>query len=229
MHMHKNRTVLTIVANCVDSWPAVYGRCYILLACCKWVHTPALLVTYMSEICPSKDTVVFLIYMLNFCMWIESRSTDFTYYLWSFWYTASCHDIRQQIFAHMHLSVASFTAFLACSMKFAYYKRRTLCKQQQIYLLIIWNMICYNIISEFYLHAIPSYAWNDKHCYGGKNTNDYRQNKNHINDQHSAMRVLFPTSTLRKTDWSISHHTTWEIFLTLKCAAIDRLRHTSCW
>ena len=91
------------------------------------------------------------------------------------------------------------------------------------------NMICCNIISEFYLHAIPSYAWNDKHCYGGNKANDSRQDDNHINGHHSATGVLFPTSTHRKADWSVSHNTTGEVFLTLQCAAIDLLRHSSCW
>ena len=57
---------------------------------------------------------------------------------------------------------------------------------------LIGNMIGYNTISEFYLHAIPSYAWNDKHCYGGNKANHRRDNDNNINGQHSATRATLP-------------------------------------
>ena len=62
------------------------------------------------------------------------------------------------------------------------------------------NMICYNIISKFYLHAIPPYAGNDKHCYGGNKANYHRQDDNNINGHHSRMGKPFPTSTHRKAD-----------------------------
>ena len=70
------------------------------------------------------------------------------------------------------------------------------------------------------LHLLPSYAWNHKHCYGGKNTKCCWQDDGHINGHCSVMRVLWPVSTHRKAEWSVSHSTAGETLLTLECAAV---------
>ena len=77
------------------------------------------------------------------------------------------------------------------------------------------------------LHALPSYACNDKHCYGGNEAYGCWQNNNHIDGHHNTTRKLFPASTHREAEWGISHSTTGKAFLALKYATVD-LPNQSC-
>ena len=70
------------------------------------------------------------------------------------------------------------------------------------------------------VHSLPSYACDDKHCYGGKEANSCWQDNDHVDSQHHTTRALFPASTHREAEWSISHSTTAKVFLALKCATV---------
>ena len=71
------------------------------------------------------------------------------------------------------------------------------------------------------LHSLPSYACDDKHCYGGNEANSCWQDNDHVDSQHHIMRALFSASTHREAEWSISHSTRGKAFLALKCATVD--------
>ena len=79
------------------------------------------------------------------------------------------------------------------------------------------------------LHLFPSYAWNNKHCYGSDNTNSCWQADGHINGHNTGMREQFPAPTHREAEWSVLHSGTGEALLTLECAAVFMLNSSSCW
>ena len=79
------------------------------------------------------------------------------------------------------------------------------------------------------LHLFPSYAWNNKHCYGGDNTNSCWQADGHINGHNTGMREQFPAPTHREAEWSVLHNGTGEALLTLECAAVVMLNLSCSW
>ena len=79
------------------------------------------------------------------------------------------------------------------------------------------------------LHLFPSYARNNKHCYGGDDTNGCWQADGHINGHNTGMREQFPASTYREAEWSVLHNSTGEALLTLECAAVFLLNLSWCW
>ena len=80
----------------------------------------------------------------------------------------------------------------------------------------------WHLVSQSNVHAFPSYEWNDKHRYWGDNTDDCWRDDGHINGHPGATRVLFPASTHREAEWSVSHSTAGETLLTLECAAVEQ-------
>ena len=64
--------------------------------------------------------------------------------------------------------------------------------------------------------------------YGCNLANGCWQENDHIDGQHNTTWILFPASTHREAEWSISHSTTGKAFLALKCTTVD-LPSQSCW
>ena len=85
-----------------------------------------------------------------------------------------------------------------------------------------------NLYMYLNLHLSPSYAWNNKHCYGGNNTNGCWQTDGHINGHNTGMREQFPAPTYREAEWSVLHSGTGEALLTLECAAVFMLNLSWC-
>ena len=86
-----------------------------------------------------------------------------------------------------------------------------------------------NLYMYLNLHLFPSYAWNNKHCYGGDDTNGCWQTDGHINGHNTGMREQFPAPTHREAEWSVLHIGTGEALLTLECAAVFMLNLSCCW